>query len=95
MKHHYLVCYDIANNKRRYHVDRCLAQYGERIQLSVYDIVLNTWQLDSLRTQLRAIIAADEDRIHYYPLSQSSRQNTQLIGAAFLAEPNTFTCICQ
>lgn len=94
MKHHYIVCYDIANNKRRYQVDKVLAQYGCRIQLSVYDIVLNQWQLANLRAQIKQHIVQDEDRVHYYPLCCWCRKNTRRLGSAFLDDSNNFTCVC-
>lgn len=94
MKHHYIVCYDIASNQRRYHVDRTLAQYGHRIQFSVYEIVIAPWQLTSLRSALGELIDPEADKLHYYPICFWCRKRAQLVGAANWATLSDITCIC-
>jgi CRISPR-associated protein Cas2 len=61
----WLICYDMADDKRRYHVDKLLSGYGERIQYSAFECRLSTSQFTRLRKQLRVIITYD-DKINYY-----------------------------
>ena len=34
----FVVCYDVADNKRRYKVAACLDGYGDRVQGSVFEL---------------------------------------------------------
>ncbi|MBF0415326.1 MAG: CRISPR-associated endonuclease Cas2 [Magnetococcales bacterium] len=38
----YIICYDISENKRRRKLSECLDGYGDRVQESVFEVVLET-----------------------------------------------------
>ncbi len=42
----YLVCFDIVSDKIRYRVVKCLKTYGQRVQKSVFECMLNDKQYD-------------------------------------------------
>jgi CRISPR-associated protein Cas2 len=66
---HYLVCYDIVDDKRRYKIDRLLAGFGERIQLSIYECRLTKGEVQQLTSQIAELIAND-DNVQVYPNCQ-------------------------
>ena len=75
----WLICYDISDNKRRYYVDKALQGYGERIQLSAFECVLQEHQFNQLHKELQQQITQD-DAIHYYPLCQWCQAKRQSQG---------------
>ena len=93
MRHVWLICYDIASNKRRYRVDRLLANYGERIQYSVYQTILSKSTLNKVRKDLRLIIDEHEDRINYYHICVWCKDKVILQGTAKDSSFIGFSCI--
>ncbi|RVT47834.1 CRISPR-associated endonuclease Cas2 [Rheinheimera sediminis] len=64
---HWLVCFDISDDKRRRKVVKLLQQHGERVQFSVFELRLHGQQLSELKTQVAKVIKLP-DRLHYIPL---------------------------
>ena len=52
---HYLVAYDISDNRERLRVERCVSRYGRRIQKSVFYCVLDAPHLSRLQGDLEVI----------------------------------------
>jgi CRISPR-associated protein Cas2 len=65
----YVVVYDIPCDKRRKKVADLLEGYGRRVQLSVFECVLNVDQYDELRKRLQKRVKLAEDNVRFYPLS--------------------------
>ena len=64
----YVVAYDITNTKRRNKVSKLLKEYGERVNLSVFECELEKGKLPLLRNKISGIIRKKEDVVIYYPL---------------------------
>lgn len=64
----FVVCYDVANNKRRYKVAACLDGYGDRVQGSVFELSVNRTLLDQCLTEVAGLINAAEDSVVVYRL---------------------------
>ncbi len=77
----WLICYDIANNKRRYYVDKTLQGYGTRIQQSAFECLVTDTELGVLQSQLKQHINQD-DLINYYPMCQWCQAKRQGQGQA-------------
>jgi CRISPR-associated protein Cas2 len=69
-----VVTYDIVDNQRRERVASELANFGERVQYSVFECHLTLIQARDLQRRLDALIAPEEDRVRYYSLCQKDRQ---------------------
>ncbi|WP_082079032.1 CRISPR-associated endonuclease Cas2 [Pseudoalteromonas rubra] len=89
MPHHYVVCYDTSCNKRRYRIDKILAGFGERIQLSVYECCLSDSQFLLLRQKIRSTITCD-DVINYYPVCCHCQDRRHGIASARLYNSVSF-----
>ncbi|WP_217536129.1 CRISPR-associated endonuclease Cas2 [Vibrio metschnikovii] len=89
-----LVCYDISADKTRYRVDRLLSQYGERLQFSVFELVISKEDFTQLRLALRRLVDPDTDAVNYYPICLWCRPKTVLQGYATLPETEGYQCIC-
>ena len=62
-RRHYLVSYDISDDKRRNQVFNCLQANGDHAQFSVFFCQLNPRELASLRASLQPMINSVEDQI--------------------------------
>ena len=66
MKNMVVVCFDVCNNRRLYRVARELANFGVRVQKSVFECHLNQTQLADLQQRLAQWIDENEDQVRYY-----------------------------
>ena len=64
----WVICYDIADNRRRNRVANVLLGYGERVQESVFECHLDNSLLRRLQAELLPLVDPDADRLRYYPL---------------------------
>jgi CRISPR-associated protein Cas2 len=62
-RRHYVVTYDISDDRRRTDVHRTLLGFGDWAQYSVFFCELNERELITLRTRLRACINTVEDQV--------------------------------
>jgi CRISPR-associated protein Cas2 len=72
-RRHYLVTYDIADDKRRNTVFRTLHGFGDHAQYSVFFCELNARELVQLRSRLREAVHQREDQVLILDLGQASR----------------------
>lgn len=73
----YLVCFDITDDKNRNKVGNLLLAYGERAQLSVFEIAVNKpKELKDLKAQLQDLLELGDD-LRFYYLSPETRQQSE------------------
>jgi len=72
----YLVCFDISDDRIRYRVSKALAEYGTRVQRSVFEVAINTSpQLKQLIKHLGQLIEEEiDDDIRFYRLCANCRK---------------------
>ena len=66
----YVVIYDISDDKRRRRVFNLLDGYGQRVQFSAFECVLNDRKFEELRARLAKVVKMDEDSVRFYPISK-------------------------
>ena len=66
----YVIVYDITCDKRRKKVSDLLEGYGQRVQYSVFECILNQTKYSELQKRLRKQVKSSEDSIRFYPLSK-------------------------
>jgi CRISPR-associated protein Cas2 len=81
----YLVAYDVATTtpegrRRLRHVARACKDYGQRVQKSVFECLVEPEQWLLLRTSLIEIINPDEDSLRVYPLDENVRRRIEHVG---------------
>jgi CRISPR-associated protein Cas2 len=62
-------------------VARICQNYGQRVQKSVFECIIDVAQLRQLQAQLERIIDTETDSIRYYYLGKEWRHRVQHIGA--------------
>lgn len=72
-RRHYVVAYDIADDRRRDKVFTLLHGFGDHAQFSVFFCVLNEEELVRLRRRVRALIHHGEDQVMIVELGRAVR----------------------
>lgn len=72
-RRHYLVTYDVSDDKRRNQVFKTLHGYGDHAQYSVFFCELSDKELVQLRSRLRTEIHQTEDQVLIVDLGASAR----------------------
>lgn len=80
MDDYYVVSYDIQDDKRRAKVSKALKNFGERIQYSVFECVLNKRQFLRLKDQLERLIDSETDSVIFYLLCHSCLKHLERYG---------------
>lgn len=76
----YVVCYDIPDDKRRIKIARCLDGYGDRIQFSVFEALLDQTLIEKLTAKLQNLIDEAEDSVRIYPLCAACASKSRQLG---------------
>lgn len=66
-----VVVYDISNNRRRTKLHDLLLQYGNPVQYSVFECLLETSRLEEMKEEVSTVIHPRVDRVRYYFLCQA------------------------
>ncbi len=75
-----VVCYDIADNRRRVRLDRELKNYGERVQRSIFECHLDDKQFFEMAANLAKLIEPAEDRLFCYTFCPKDAGDTEVSG---------------
>ena len=81
-----LVSYDVAvstpGGQRRWrHVAKTCLNYGQRVQFSVFECVVEPAQWVALKAKLEGIINIDTDSLRYYHLGSNWERKVEHVGA--------------
>lgn len=75
-----LVTYDIPDDRRRNKVANILADYGQRVQFSVFEVWLSDRLRDELEDRLKQVIEAETDSIRLYRLCALCQTRVDTLG---------------
>jgi CRISPR-associated protein Cas2 len=81
MRASYLVCYDIADEKRLRGVFKIMRGYGDHLQYSVFECQLTPMDLARCREQLSRVIHHDEDQVLFVNLGPAESRGDRVITA--------------
>lgn len=93
-RRHYLVTYDVSDDKRRNRVFTTMHGYGDHAQYSVFFCELSMGELATMRTQLRSAINHAEDQVLILDLGNADRsldEGLQVLGKGY--EPPVRTIV--
>lgn len=77
----YLVCYDIANQKRLRNVFKICKNYGNHLQYSVFECDLTSRERLRMETELKDAIKSQEDQVLFVSLGPSEGRGDRVITA--------------
>ena len=81
MRNTFIVTYDICDDKRLRKVFRCMKDWGDHLQLSVFECQLNPSEKTQLRAELTEIINHDVDQVLFIDLGPSDGRGDRVIEA--------------
>lgn len=76
----YVISYDISDNKRRRRLSICLDQYGDRVQESVFEAVLDRKLLNQMTEDVEKQILGSADTVRIYPLCATCAGKVERLG---------------
>lgn len=77
----YLVCYDIADDKRLRKVFKTCKNYGDHLQYSIFECDLSESEKINLETSLRDIIDHKKDQVIFVRLGPAEGRGDRVITA--------------
>jgi len=78
----YVVCYDIADDRRRNRVATALLDFGERVQESVFVAHLDDDLAERMKERLTRIVDGDWDRVHVFEMCAGCAKQVWVLGTA-------------
>ena len=81
MRNSYIVCYDICDPKRLRQVFKTMRNWGDHLQLSVFECQLTRMDLVRLRAELAEIVHHGEDQVLFVDLGPSEGRGDRVITA--------------
>ncbi|MBI4026448.1 MAG: CRISPR-associated endonuclease Cas2 [Verrucomicrobia bacterium] len=81
MRTTYLVCYDIADEKRLRQVFKACRNFGDHLQFSVFECDLNPTEKIEMERVLGDIINQNEDQVLFVALGPSEGRGDRVISA--------------
>ena len=81
MRNTYLVCYDIADEKRLRKVFKICRNYGNHLQYSIFECDLTASEKVSLERELTEVIHCDEDQALFVSLGPADGRGDRVITA--------------
>jgi CRISPR-associated endoribonuclease Cas2 len=87
-----LITYDVettsaSGRKRLRKVAKVCINYGQRVQNSVFECLLDPAQLCKVKAELKAIISQDVDSLRFYNLGDKYKTRIEHIGAKPTYDP--------
>jgi CRISPR-associated protein Cas2 len=76
----YVVSYDIPETKRRTKLSKLLLNYGNRVQYSVFECIMDTVMLEGLVEKIGLVIDENDDSVRIYPLCAGCERTIKVIG---------------
>ena len=76
----YLVSYDIPDDKRRTKLAKTIKDFGDRVQYSVFECILEKDLLDKMTGRIDKIIVEKEDSVRIYCLCANCEREIRVMG---------------
>lgn len=81
MRHSYLVCYDISDDKRLRKVFQTMRNYGDHLQFSIFECQFTAQDLVRCRADLGRIINHAKDQVLFVNLGPTEGRGDRVITA--------------
>jgi CRISPR-associated protein Cas2 len=79
MRTTYLICYDVADDKRLRRCFKTCKNHGDHLQYSVFECDLNPAERVRLESELREIIHHDQDQVLFVSLGPTEGRGDRVI----------------
>jgi len=80
------VAYDIPSDRRRTKLADHLENFGRRVQLSVFECLLEEKQVERMRAGIERLIDTEEDTVRIYRLCATCEERVEILGRGVRSE---------
>lgn len=87
-KRHWLVLYDIREERRLVKIAKIMASYGQRVQKSVFEVYAPKAVVMDLKCRVEQVIDMEEDFILLFEVCERDWQKRQFFGKNLEKEEN-------
>jgi CRISPR-associated protein Cas2 len=81
-----VVSYDVPSDKRRTKLAHALEDFGTRVQLSVFECLLEEEQVVRMRRRIDGLVEAGEDSVRIYRLCGGCAPKVEIVGLGVISE---------
>lgn len=74
------VAYDIPDDRRRTKLAEHLKNFGKRVQLSVFECLLEEKQAERMKAGIVRLVEAEEDTVRIYRLCVTCEERVEILG---------------
>jgi CRISPR-associated protein Cas2 len=89
----YAISYDIRDDRRRLKVAKVLKDFGQRVQLSVFEARLDAAELVRLKKRLNPVVDQAQDSVRLYPLCGACLPGVEVLGPGQVTQEADFIII--
>lgn len=75
-----VVVYDISNDKRRTRLHKALKNYGNPVQYSVFECILEKDEIKKMKKEIKKILRPRSDHLRYYYICQACQGKIEVVG---------------
>ena len=86
----YIVSYDIPDTPRRTKIAKILEDFGERVQFSVFECVIDHDLLEKMVDRLDKVAKTNEDKIRIYALCGNCERVIKIIGQGVVTKDEKY-----
>jgi len=76
----YLVSYDIPDTGRRTKLAKTLKDFGDRVQYSVFECILDSSLLNKMVARIKKIVLQEDDSVRIYAICANCERVIHIIG---------------
>jgi len=80
------VAYDIPDNRRRTKLAEHLENFGRRVQLSVFECLLEEKQVERMQAGIVRLIEEEQDTVRIYRLCAACEERVEILGQGVRSE---------
>ena len=89
-KYFFLVTYDIRDDKRRLKVFKIMRNFGNRVQFSVFECLLNEENLKRMIAKVNKEIEEEEDSVRIYYIPEKAKDKIRILGVGEVIHDQKF-----
>jgi CRISPR-associated protein Cas2 len=89
----YIVSYDITDTSRRTRLAKSLEDFGDRVQYSVFECILDNELFEIMISKIEKIVIEKEDSVRIYPLCANCEKVIRIIGKGIISKNEDFYII--
>ena len=87
-----LIAYDISDDRRLKQIAKLMEAYGERVQRSVFECVIDEHQLRILMHKVKHLMKLKEDKVQFYNLCDACEHRISSASQVSFASEPVYIC---